>query len=185
MSRSGTKHLEKSAPGCAIAEPTPTPDMKLDPRLRELADAINVNSNLIEKGGEARISNGSVELLKYGNRLGEWSIYDCWFEYRGQTCGGGQVHRAAWLERAIAMTISIVENIAMVDGRSNPAGVLFRAAQIGGIDTIVAYQMVGSAYPNLVEGQLTLRLRPGTDSEMARRIARQLNRDVVGLVISP
>jgi hypothetical protein len=154
----------------------------IDAKLDELLQHINASEELRREGFAAEIEDGRVVLKRRGKSYGEWLIHDAWFEYRGQAASKDHVYRAAWLEDAIALTSSIVTGMhgkaRHRNGRIERSRTTFTVKEEKGEAVALNVQLVDGDMPSLGNGQLAFSFPDGTDIEGARRIARQMNRDI-------
>jgi hypothetical protein len=167
---------------------TPEGEAQIPPthqKLKELFQLITASEELRREGTTAQIQDGRITLLKQGGVYGQWLIHDAWFEYRGQVGNGLQIHKAAWVEEAIALTASIVTGVHVrarrANGRIERSRVGFSVKQDVGSAIALAVKLVDGDMPSLGTGQLALSLQEGTDLLAARRIAHQLNRDILAM----
>ena len=155
---------------------------QIDPKLKELLQHINASAELRREGFAAEIDDGRVVLNRRGKCHGEWLIHDAWFEYRGRVADKDQIFKAAWLEEALSLTSSIVTGMhgkaRHRNGRIEQSRTTFTVKEEGGKAVALNVQLIDGDMPSLGSGQLTLSLPEGTDSERARRIAKQMNHDI-------
>jgi len=169
---------QRAADGSAQTPP-------VDAKLEELQQHINASEELRREGFAAEIESGKVVLKRQGKRHGEWRIHDAWFEYRGKVANKDQVFKAAWLEEAIALTSSIVTGMHGTarrrNGRIEQSRTTFSVEEEKGEALALCVKLLDGDMPSLGNGQLTLSLPAGTSIDVAQRIAREMNRNILAI----
>lgn len=157
----------------------------IDAKLAELLQHINASEELRGEGFAADIEDGKVVLKRQGRRHGEWRIHDAWFEYRGKVAKEDQVFKAAWLEEAIALTSSIVTGVhgkaRHRNGRIEQSRTTFSVEKEKGEAVALNVKLLDGDMPSLGSGQLALSLSAGTDTDVAQRFAREMNRNILAI----